>query len=69
MKSKIAFVITACGGALAAIGMMGLSSDGQAGFALAVKLTLIGLAIAGSGVILDKLKRACDPEKVHAPNQ
>ena len=69
MTNKIAFGLCAVGLGIASIGMMGLSSEGQAGFALAVKLTLIGLTIAGSGVIVDKLKRACDPRKVHAPNQ
>jgi hypothetical protein len=36
--------------------MMGLSSEGQAGFILAVKITAVGLAIAGAGIILNKLK-------------
>ncbi len=69
MKNKIAFGLCAAGLGIASIGMMGLSSEGQAGFILAVKLTLIGLAIAGSGVIIEKLKRAWHPRKVHALNQ
>lgn len=36
--------------------MMGLSSEGQAGFVLAVKIAAVGLAIAGTGIILNKLK-------------
>ena len=56
MKNKIAFGLCAAGLGIASIGMMGLSSEGQAGFVLAVKITAIGLAIAGAGVILNKLK-------------
>lgn len=56
MKNKIAFGLCATGLGIASIGMMGLSSKGQAGFVLAVKITAIGLAIAGAGVILNKLK-------------
>ena len=56
MKNKIAFGLCATGLGIASIGMMGLSSEGQAGFVLAVKITAIGLAIAGAGVILNKLK-------------
>ena len=56
MKSKIAFGITACGVIIAGFGAMGLGTEGQAGFVLAVKITAVGLAIAGAGVILNKLK-------------
>lgn len=56
MKNKIAFAITACGVLVSGFGMLGLSTEGQAGFALAVKITAVGLAIAGAGVILNKLK-------------
>ena len=56
MKNKIAFGLCAAGLGIASIGLMGLSSEGQAGFVLAVKITAIGLAIAGAGVILNKLK-------------
>lgn len=56
MKNKIAFGLCAVGFGIASIGMMGLSSEGQAGFVLAVKITAIGLAIAGAGIILNKLK-------------
>ena len=46
----------ACGGLIAAFGGMGLNSEGDAGFMLAFKITAVGLAIAGAGVILNKLK-------------
>ena len=36
MKNKIAFGLCATGLGIASIGMMGLSSEGQAGFILAV---------------------------------
>ena len=60
MKNKVTFGLCAAGLGIASIGMMGLSSEGQAGFILAVKITAIGLAIAGAGIILNKLKE-------HAP--
>ena len=56
MKSKIAFGITACGVLIVGFGAMGLGTEGQAGFMLAVKITAVGLAIAGAGLILNKLK-------------
>ena len=56
MKNKVTFGLCAAGLGIASIGMMGLSSEGQAGFILAVKITAIGLAIAGAGIILNKLK-------------
>ena len=56
MKSIIAKVMIACGGLIAAFGGMGLNSEGDAGFMLAFKITAVGLAIAGAGVILNKLK-------------
>ncbi len=56
MKSIIAKIIIACGGLIAAFGGMGLNSQGDAGFMLAFKITAVGLAIAGAGVILNKLK-------------
>ena len=56
MKNKIAFGLCATGLGIASIGTMGLSSEGQAGFVLAVKITVIGLAIDGAGIILNKLK-------------
>lgn len=56
MKNKIASAVTACGVLIAGLGMLGLNIEGQAGFMLAVKITAIGLAIAGAGVILNKLK-------------
>ncbi len=56
MKNKIAFGMTACGVVIAGFGAMGLGTEGQAGFVLAVKITAVGLAIAGAGVILNKLK-------------
>ena len=51
MKNKVTFGLCATG-----LGMMGLSSEGQAGFILAVKIAAIGLVIAGAGIILNKLK-------------
>ena len=56
MKNKIAFGLCTAGIGIASIGMMGLSSEGQAGFVLTVKITAVGLAIAGTGIILNKLK-------------
>lgn len=56
MKNKVTFGLCTTGLGIASIGMMGLSSEGQAGFILAVKITVIGLAIAGTGIILNKLK-------------
>ena len=56
MKNKIAFGLCATGFGIASIRTMGLSSEGQAGFVLAVKITVIGLAIASAGIILNKLK-------------
>lgn len=56
MKNKIASGLCDAGLVTTLIGMMGLSSEGQAGFVLAVKITAVGLAIAGVGVILNKLK-------------
>lgn len=45
MKNKIASGLCATGLGIASIGMMGLSSEGQAGFVLAVKIAAVGLAI------------------------
>ena len=56
MKNKIAFGLCAAGLGIASIGMMGLSSEGQAGFVLAVQITVLGLATAGAGIILNKIK-------------
>ena len=56
MKNKIAPGLCDAGLVITLIGMMGLSSEGQAGFVLAVKITAVGLAIAGTGIILNKLK-------------
>ena len=56
MKNKIASGLCDAGLVITLIGMMGLSSEGQAGFILAVKITVIGLAIAGAGIILNKIK-------------
>lgn len=56
MKNKVTFGLCAAGLGIASIGTMGLSSEGQAGFVLAVKITVIGLAIASAGIILNKLK-------------
>lgn len=56
MKNKVTFGLCTTGLGIASIGMMGLSSEGQAGFVLAVKIAAVGLAIAGTGIILNKLK-------------
>ena len=56
MKNKIASGLCDAGLVITLIGMMGLSSEGQAGFVLEVKITAVGLEIAGVGVILNKLK-------------
>ena len=55
VKTIIAKMIIACGGLIAAFGGMGLNSQGDAGFILAFKITAVGLAIAGSGVLLRKM--------------
>lgn len=55
MKNKIAFGLCAAGLGMAAIGMMGLCSEGQA-FVWEFVLSAVGLAIAGVGIILNKLK-------------
>lgn len=63
MKNKIAFGITTCGVIIAGFGAMGLGTEGQAGFMLAVKITAVGAAIAGAGVILNKLKEHATLDK------
>lgn len=55
MKNKIASAVTACGVLVAGFGAMGLSSEGQAGFVLAVKITAVGLVIAGAGQLIRKV--------------
>lgn len=55
MKNKIVSAVTACGVLIAGFGAMGLSSEGQAGFALAVKITAVGLVIAGAGQLIRKV--------------
>lgn len=55
MKNKIAFAVTACGVIIAGFGAMGLGTEGQAGFVLAVKITAVGLAIAGAGQLIRKV--------------
>ena len=72
MKNKIASAVTACGVLIAGFGAMGLSSEGQAGFVLAVKITVVGLVIAGVGQLIRKVankKRAWHPRQVHALHQ
>ena len=49
MRSKTAFNVCAAGLALAAVGAMGLGSEGQA-FVWEYAITAIGLAIAAVGV-------------------
>ena len=63
MKNKIASGLCGAGLVITLIGMMGLSSEGQAGFILAVKITAVGLAIAGTGIILNKLKEHATLDK------
>ena len=55
MKNKIAFGLCTTGLGMAAIGMMGLCSEGQA-FTWEFVITAVGLAVAGAGIILNKLK-------------
>lgn len=55
MKNKIAFGMTACGMIVAGFGAMGLGTEGQAGFVLAVKITVVGLAIVGAGQLIRKV--------------
>jgi len=55
MKSKIAFGLCTAGLGMAAIGMMGLSSEGQA-FVWEFVITAVGWAVAGAGIALNKLK-------------
>ena len=55
MKSKIAFGLCTAGLGMAAIGMMGLSSEGQA-FVWEFVITAVGWAVAGVGIVLNKLK-------------
>ena len=55
MKNKIVSAVTACGVLIAGLGMLGLSSEGQAGFVLAVKITAVGLVIAGAGQLIRKV--------------
>lgn len=49
MRSKTAFNVCAAGLALAAVGAMGLDSEGQA-FIWEYAITVVGLAIAAVGV-------------------
>ena len=65
MKNRIAFVITSCGLGMAAIGIMGAGTEDRTGFAMAMLISLIGLAIAGSGWILEKRtsKKSVSPWK------
>ena len=55
MKNKIAFVMTACGILTFLVGAAGVEAKGQAG-CVALRIAAVGLAIAGAGVILNKLK-------------
>lgn len=55
MKNKIAFGMTACGMLIFLVGAAGVEAKGQAGY-IALGIVAIGLAIAGAGVILNKLK-------------
>lgn len=55
MKNKIAFVMTACGILTFLVGAAGVEAKGQTG-CVALGIAAVGLAIAGAGVILNKLK-------------
>ena len=55
MKNKIAFGMIACGMLTFLVGAAGVEAKGQAGY-IALGITAVGLAIAGAGVILNKLK-------------
>ena len=66
MKNKIAFGLCAAGLGIASIGMMGLSSEGQAGFVMAVKITAVGLDVTMKvrfkRAYLDWIQTHCRPE-------
>ena len=62
MKNKIAFGMCATGLGMAAIGMMGLCSEGQA-FVWEFILSAVGLAVASVGIILNKLKEHATLDK------
>ena len=62
MKNKFAFGLCAAGLGMAAIGMMGLCSEGQA-FVCEFVITAVGLAVAGIGIILNKLKEHATLDK------
>lgn len=55
MKNKIAFGMTACGVLTFLVGAAGVEAKGQAGY-VALGIAAVGLAIAGAGIILNKLK-------------
>ena len=55
MKNKIAFGMTACGILTFLVGAAGVEAKGQAGY-IALGIAAVGLAIAGAGVLLNKLK-------------
>lgn len=56
MKNKIAFAVTTCGLGMTAIGIMGAGTEERTGFVMAMMIALIGLAVAGSGVLIEKTK-------------
>ena len=59
MKNKIAFGMTACGMLIFLVGAAGGEAKGETGYidcSIALGIVAIGLAIAGAGVILNKLK-------------
>ena len=55
MKNKIAFGMSACGMLTFLVGAAGVEAEGQASY-IALGIAAVGLAIAGAGVILNKLK-------------
>ena len=65
MKNKIASGLCAAGLVITLIGMMGLSSEGQAGFVLAVKIAAVGLAVAWLGLLIEKKnKKSVSPSTI-----
>lgn len=56
MKSKIGFAMAACGMLTCFLGASGLNSESDEGFFISLTIAAVGLAIAGAGIILNKLK-------------
>lgn len=65
MKNRIAYVITVCGLGMATIGVMGAGTEDRTGFAMAMLTGLLGMAIAGTGWMIEKRtsKKSVSPWK------